>query len=122
MLREITILRKLSQVKNNVFTTKLIDVMITDSEKDNFNEVFIVMEFADFDLRTLFEKLKPNLEKRHVITILYNLLCSMNYLHTANVIHRDLKPSNILISHDCSIKICDFGVARTLPKELTTKI
>ena len=37
----------------------------------------------------------------------------MKYLHTANILHRDLKPANILINDDCSIKICDFGLARS---------
>jgi serine/threonine protein kinase len=41
----------------------------------------------------------------------------MNFLHSANIIHRDLKPSNILINSDCRIKICDFGLARSMPKE-----
>ena len=53
-----------------------------------------------------------------MLTILYNLLCSLKFLHSANVIHRDIKPGNILIDNYCSIKICDFGLARTLPNEL----
>ena len=28
--------------------------------------------------------------------------------------HRDLKPENILMSSDMNVKICDFGLARTL--------
>lgn len=38
----------------------------------------------------------------------------MKYLHSANVIHRDLKPANVLVNEDCSVKICDFGLARSI--------
>ena len=41
----------------------------------------------------------------------------MNFMHTAGIIHRDLKPGNLLINDNCVIKICDFGLARTLPKQ-----
>lgn len=38
----------------------------------------------------------------------------MKYLHSSNVLHRDLKPANILVNEDCSVKICDFGLARSI--------
>jgi len=44
----------------------------------------------------------------------YNLFCAVRYLHSANVLHRDLKPANILVNEDCSVKICDFGLARSI--------
>ena len=50
---------------------------------------------------------------------MYNLLCALKYLHSMNVVHRDIKPSNILINRDCQIKICDFGLARSLPPSIT---
>jgi mitogen-activated protein kinase 1/3 len=33
-------------------------------------------------------------------------------MHTAGIMHRDIKPANILLNEDCSVRICDFGLAR----------
>jgi len=35
-------------------------------------------------------------------------------LHESKVIHRDLKPANILVNEDCSVKLCDYGLARSI--------
>lgn len=35
-------------------------------------------------------------------------------MHSANVLHRDLKPANVLVNEDCTVKICDFGLARSI--------
>ena len=40
----------------------------------------------------------------------------MSFIHMANVMHRDIKPANILISATCEVKICDFGLARSMPQ------
>lgn len=42
------------------------------------------------------------------------MLVAVRYLHSANVLHRDLKPANILVNEDCSVKLCDFGLARSI--------
>jgi len=35
-------------------------------------------------------------------------------MHSANLLHRDLKPSNLLLNSECHMKVCDFGLARSL--------
>lgn len=39
---------------------------------------------------------------------------SLKYLHSGNAIHRDLKPSNVLVNSNCTVKLCDFGLVRSL--------
>ena len=55
----------------------------------------------------------------HLIALIYNLLCSLNFIHSAGIMHRDLKPANILVNEKCQIKLCDFGMSRTIPKPIT---
>lgn len=76
------------------------------------------MELVDSDMKKLLSS-KPQVEltEEHVVTILYNSLCALNFMHSANVIHRDIKPGNFLIDGNCGVKICDFGLSRTLPKK-----
>lgn len=69
------------------------------------------MEYMESDLKKVIRS-PINLDLVHIQTILYRLCQSVKHLHDANVIHRDLKPANVLIREDCSIKLCDFGLAR----------
>jgi len=48
----------------------------------------------------------------HFQSFIYQILCGLKYVHSANVLHRDLKPGNLLVNADCELKICDFGLAR----------
>ena len=74
------------------------------------------MEHIESDLKSLIDNVDGlDIDEEHMIIIMYNILCGMNFIHTSNIIHRDIKPANILLSHDCDVKICDFGLARSLP-------
>jgi serine/threonine protein kinase len=72
------------------------------------------MELQKKDLKYMLES-NPELDSGHILTILYNMLCAVNFIHTSGIIHRDLKPGNILIDDNCNIQICDFGLSRTMP-------
>ena len=109
-------------MKHNIFTTKLIDIILPVKDQGDlqtFTDVFIVMDYVDQDLSSLFSNKCPvQFTEQHLICIMYNLLCSIKFLETANIMHRDIKPGNILVNDRCGVQICDFGLARTLPNKL----
>jgi serine/threonine protein kinase len=41
------------------------------------------------------------------------ILSALAYAHSLGVIHRDLKPANIIVNRAGSLKLTDFGIART---------
>lgn len=84
------------------------------NDEEPLQYLFVVMEYVSSDLKKVLNDAdKMGLEKDHVITILYNSLCCLNFIHSANIIHRDIKSANILMDDECRAKICDFGLART---------
>ena len=59
------------------------------------------------------------IDDRELITIMYQLIDAINYLHKSGIVHRDLKPENILIVKNIddeitNIKITDFGLSKII--------
>ncbi|XP_040190278.1 mitogen-activated protein kinase 15 [Rana temporaria] len=104
--REIMFLQEFGEHPNII---KLLNVIRAQNDKD----IYLVFEYMETDLHAVIKK--GNLLKDiHMRFILYQLLKSTKFLHSGNVIHRDQKPSNILLDADCLVKLCDFGLARSL--------
>ncbi len=61
----------------------------------------------------LCQVIQMDLDHERISYLLYQMLCGIKHLHSAGIIHRDLKPSNIVVRSDCTLKILDFGLART---------
>ena len=57
LLSEVHILRKLSSVKENAFTSKIFDIILPKNinlaSDDPIKYIFIVMEYIDYDLQKL---------------------------------------------------------------------
>lgn len=55
-----------------------------------------------------------DLSDDHAQYFVYQTLRALKAIHSADVIHRDLKPSNLLLNANCDLKVCDFGLARSV--------
>lgn len=108
ILREVTLMRKLK----HPFVVELVELLYPNNPS-TFDTLYVVMEYAESDLKKII-KSNINLEMQHTQHIIYNLLCAIKYLHESNVLHRDLKPANVLINEDCTVKLCDYGLARSI--------
>ena len=54
---------------------------------------------------------KQKLSEKEAALIMEQLLATVSYLHSRNIIHRDIKPENILLQEDGVLKVIDFDAA-----------
>eukprot|EP00316_Scyphosphaera_apsteinii_P012339 CAMPEP_0119301424 /NCGR_PEP_ID=MMETSP1333-20130426/3209_1 /TAXON_ID=418940 /ORGANISM="Scyphosphaera apsteinii, Strain RCC1455" /LENGTH=435 /DNA_ID=CAMNT_0007303495 /DNA_START=95 /DNA_END=1402 /DNA_ORIENTATION=+ len=87
----------------------------------NGHDAYIVTDKMDSDLSTIIQSKQP-LSADHCQYFLYQMLCGLKYIHSANVVHRDLKPANLLVNKNCDLKISDFGLARTIDDDAPHKM
>uniref|UniRef100_A0A672ZP52 Stress-activated protein kinase JNK n=1 Tax=Sphaeramia orbicularis TaxID=375764 RepID=A0A672ZP52_9TELE len=88
----------------------LLNVFTPQKSLEEFQDVYLVMELMDANLCQV---IQMELDHERMSYLLYQMLCGIKHLHSAGIIHRDLKPSNIVVKSDCTLKILDFGLART---------
>ncbi|KAG2385460.1 hypothetical protein C9374_003275 [Naegleria lovaniensis] len=102
--REIMLLQNLHH--DNI--VRLLNVL----KADNDNDIYLIFEFMDTDLHAV---IRANiLEEIHKQYNIYQLLKTLKYIHSANLLHRDIKPSNLLLNSECHMKLADFGLARSI--------
>jgi serine/threonine-protein kinase len=74
---------------------------------------YFAMELMEGE--TLAAKLRRGrLELREAAELVRTIAAAVGYAHRQKVVHRDLKPSNVLIAHDGTLKVTDFGLAKIL--------
>ncbi|ESO85803.1 hypothetical protein LOTGIDRAFT_130390 [Lottia gigantea] len=101
------VLMKLVNHKNII---GLLNAFTPQKSLEDFQDVYLVMELMDANLCQV---IQMDLDHERMSYLLYQMLCGIKHLHNAGIIHRDLKPSNIVVKSDCTLKILDFGLART---------
>ena len=78
---------------------------------------YIVQEFlTGEDLDKKIKRGEPIPVARKV-EILMAIAEGLGYAHAASIIHRDVKPANVRILEDGTVKVMDFGIAKSLQTE-----
>jgi len=110
--REIMFLQELNGHENII---RLLNVLKADNDKD----IYLICDYMESDLHAV---IRANiLEEIHKQYIIYQLLKALKYMHSGQLLHRDIKPSNILLNSDCQVRVCDFGLARSVVQTPDTK-
>src|SRR5262249_23594078 len=78
---------------------------------------FILMELVGG--RTLRELVVDRPPLATVLPLVAQIARALAAAHAAGIVHRDIKPENIMVREDGYVKLCDFGLARSLPAALT---
>lgn len=103
--REIMYLQKLAGHDNIIRLQHMI-------KAENDRDIYLTFDFMETDLHAV---IRANiLEEIHKKYIVYQLLKALKYMHSGDLLHRDIKPSNLLLNSDCHVKLCDFGLCRSV--------
>jgi serine/threonine protein kinase len=70
----------------------------------------IVMELID---GTVLRNFMP-LPWQSALPVILQVLEALDYAHRRGVLHRDIKPENIVVDHEGTVKVMDFGIAHAL--------
>jgi serine/threonine protein kinase len=82
----------------------------------NGHKLFIITPFLSYGsvLDIMKHSFPEGMEEIYIATILKQVLLGLEYLHGNGLIHRDIKAGNLLMNHDGSVLLADFGVSSSL--------
>ncbi len=74
---------------------------------------YIVMEYADGSPLDDVLRRRHSLPPEEVVELARQVCAGLAHAHSAGLVHRDIKPHNLLLRDDGTLKIADFGIARS---------
>ncbi len=78
---------------------------------------FIVMELVEGE--SLYKRGSQDLAE--TLAIARQICAALDHAHAHGIVHRDLKPENVLVAPDGSVKLTDFGLARSAASRISTE-
>ncbi|HBB94595.1 MAG TPA: hypothetical protein DC054_04335 [Blastocatellia bacterium] len=61
---------------------------------------------------------KDTLKNTQIVPLAQQIASALGNAHAHGIIHRDIKPKNIMVTPSGQVKVLDFGLAKTMPKNL----
>jgi len=86
---------------------------------EDYDLTYMAMEFLDGDDLDKYCKKGSLLPIRQLLDIVTETANALEYAHNNGVIHRDIKPANIMLLKNGSIKVTDFGIAKSMSSSKT---
>ncbi len=78
---------------------------------------YIVQEFlTGEDLDKIIKRGEP-IPVTRKLEILMAIADGLGYAHNASIVHRDVKPANVRVLEDGTVKVMDFGIAKSMQTE-----
>ncbi len=78
-----------------------------------YNTSFIAMELCDGPTLSQLIRHNPMLPESQVRAIIGQLAAALVHAHGKGVVHRDVKPANVMLLRDGTLKLSDFGLAKS---------
>lgn len=75
--------------------------------------LYFIMEFVDGTDVSQMVAQQGRLPSAHAMAITAHVCDALQYAHERGVVHRDIKPANIIVGYDGSVKVADFGLAKS---------
>jgi serine/threonine-protein kinase len=96
-------------------------VRVDDDDVTEDGCAYIVMELLDGEtVEQRWERKNHRLPPEEVLSLMDQLLDTLNHAHEKGIVHRDIKPENLFLTRDGAVKVLDFGIARL--HELTGQV
>ena len=77
--------------------------------KDDPPRLLIILEYLPFSLAQYVRMHPFSVDLRQWLEWATQLTSTIDWLHTRGCVHGDIKKENVLLSHDLSVKLCDFS-------------
>ena len=104
----------LTRIKREIKILSILDhpnIIKTYKISETPKKYYIIMEYCEGG--ELFDYIveKERLDESEASIFFYQLINSLEYIHSKGIAHRDLKPENLLLTKNKKIKIIDFGLS-----------